>query len=43
MKAWWGAPHAGLVDEFENLEDGYGFLIEGAQYTTGRRGLGRRR
>ncbi len=27
-RAWWGAPHAGLVDEFAGLEDGYGFLIE---------------
>jgi choline dehydrogenase-like flavoprotein len=34
MQAWWGAPHAGLVDEFAAVEDGYGFLIEGAQYTT---------
>jgi choline dehydrogenase-like flavoprotein len=35
LQAWWGAPHAGLSHEFENLEDGYGFLIEGTQYTTG--------
>jgi choline dehydrogenase-like flavoprotein len=35
LRAWWGAPHAGLSHEFENLADGYGFLIEGAQYTTG--------
>jgi choline dehydrogenase-like flavoprotein len=35
MQAWWGAPHAGLVNEFANLGDGYGFLIEGVQYTTG--------
>jgi choline dehydrogenase-like flavoprotein len=35
QRAWWGAPHAGLVDEFANVEDGYGFLVEGAQYTTG--------
>ena len=37
QKAWWGAPHAAVVDEFDQgLEgDGYGFLIEGAQYTTG--------
>jgi choline dehydrogenase-like flavoprotein len=35
QRAWWGAPHAGLVDEFTNLEDGYGFLVEGVQYTTG--------
>ncbi len=34
-EAWRGAPHAGLVHEFENVQDGYGFLIEGAQYTTG--------
>jgi choline dehydrogenase-like flavoprotein len=34
MQAWKGAPHAGLVDEFANVEDGYGFLIEGVQYTT---------
>ena len=34
-QAWLGAPHAGLIHEFENIEDGHGFLIEGAQYTTG--------
>ncbi len=34
LQAWKGAPHAGLVHEFENLGDGYGFLLEGAQYTT---------
>ena len=34
-RAWWGAPHAGLVDEFSNAEDGYGFLIEATQYATG--------
>jgi choline dehydrogenase-like flavoprotein len=32
QKAWWGAPHAGLCDEFANVEDGYGFLIEATQY-----------
>ena len=32
MRAWWGAPHAGLVNEFADLGDGYGYLIEGAQY-----------
>jgi choline dehydrogenase-like flavoprotein len=36
MRSWWGAPHAGLVDEFANADgDGNGFLIEAAQYTTG--------
>jgi choline dehydrogenase-like flavoprotein len=35
MQAWWGAPHAGLINEFADVEDGYGFLIEAVQYTTG--------
>jgi choline dehydrogenase-like flavoprotein len=35
QRAFLGAPHAGLSHEFENVEDGYGFLIEGAQYTAG--------
>ena len=35
QRSWWGAPHTGVVDEFANVEDGYGFLIETAQYTTG--------
>src|SRR5829696_7702291 len=34
-RAWWGAPQAALVDEFANVEDGYGFLIESTQYGTG--------
>src|SRR3954454_20311264 len=28
MQDWWGAPPAGLIDEFSSLEDGYGFLLE---------------
>jgi choline dehydrogenase-like flavoprotein len=35
MEAWWGAPQSGLIDEFANTGEGYGFLIEGVQYTTG--------
>jgi choline dehydrogenase-like flavoprotein len=35
MEAWWGPPHPAIVDEFANLGDGYGFLLEGVQYTTG--------
>jgi choline dehydrogenase-like flavoprotein len=35
QRAWWGAPHALVIDEFANLEDGYGFLVEASQYTTG--------
>ncbi|MFD7262345.1 GMC family oxidoreductase N-terminal domain-containing protein [Streptomyces sp. NPDC059874] len=30
--AWWGAPHAGLCDQFADAGGGYGFLIEGVQY-----------
>jgi choline dehydrogenase-like flavoprotein len=35
QRAWWGPPHAGLSHEFADVTDGYGFLIEAAQYTTG--------
>jgi choline dehydrogenase-like flavoprotein len=35
MRAWWGAPQSCVVDEFAEAEDGYGFLIESVQYTTG--------
>jgi choline dehydrogenase-like flavoprotein len=35
QQAWWGAPHAALSHEFADVRDGYGFLIEGVQYTTG--------
>src|SRR5215217_6603673 len=34
-RAWWGAPQTALVDEFANVDDGYGFLIEAPQYATG--------
>jgi choline dehydrogenase-like flavoprotein len=36
-RPWWGPPHPALVDEFASGTDGdgYGFLIEGVQYTTG--------
>ena len=34
QRAWWGAPHTFLSDEFADLGDGYGFLIEATQYTT---------
>jgi len=35
QRAWWGPPQACVIDQFANVEDGYGFLIEAAQYTTG--------
>jgi choline dehydrogenase-like flavoprotein len=28
QQAWWGAPQTALSDEFADLEDGYGFLVE---------------
>ena len=35
LRAWWGAPHAGLVDEFADTGEGYGFLVEATQYALG--------
>jgi choline dehydrogenase-like flavoprotein len=35
QRAWWGPPHSGVIDEFADTGDGWGFLIETAQYTTG--------
>jgi choline dehydrogenase-like flavoprotein len=35
QKAWWGAPQAGLCNEFADTGEGYGFLIETAQYAPG--------
>ena len=35
QEAWLGAPQAGLVDEFADINDGYGFLVEGVQFTPG--------
>ena len=35
QQALLGAPQTGLVDEFADSGDGYGFLIEGVQYTPG--------
>ncbi|MEA2385954.1 MAG: hypothetical protein QOJ22_128 [Thermoleophilaceae bacterium] len=32
QRGWWGAPQAGLIDEFADVEDGHGFLIESVQY-----------
>ncbi len=33
--AWWGPPQAAVMDEFRDLGDGYGLLVEGSQYYTG--------
>ncbi|GMA16197.1 GMC family oxidoreductase [Deinococcus metallilatus] len=32
---WWGATQGAIVDEFGGRRDGYGYLIETIQYTTG--------
>src|SRR5947207_448489 len=32
QRAWWGAPQTGLSHEFDDTGEGYGLLIEGAQY-----------
>src|SRR5262249_18156393 len=35
QRAWWGAPQEMFVDEFADLEDGFGFLIGGVQFMPG--------
>jgi choline dehydrogenase-like flavoprotein len=35
QQAWWGPPQAGLCDEFADTGEGYGFLVETAQYAPG--------
>jgi acyl-CoA reductase-like NAD-dependent aldehyde dehydrogenase/choline dehydrogenase-like flavoprotein len=35
QRPWWGPPQAGLSHQFADLEDGYGFLIECPNHTTG--------
>jgi choline dehydrogenase-like flavoprotein len=35
LEAFWGPPQAGLCDEFADTGEGYGFLIETAQYAPG--------
>src|SRR5262245_35084264 len=35
QQAWWGPPQAGLCDEVADTGEGYGFLIETAQYAPG--------
>ncbi|HSS25499.1 MAG TPA: GMC family oxidoreductase [Mycobacterium sp.] len=32
QRPWWGAPMTAMVDEFADIEDGYGFLIQNAQW-----------
>lgn len=35
QEAYWGPPQALVMDEFRDLGDGYGILVEGSQYYTG--------
>lgn len=35
QEAWWGPPQAAVVDEFRDLGDGYGLLVEGSQWYSG--------
>jgi hypothetical protein len=35
QEAWWGPPQTALSDQFSDLEDGYGFLIECAHANPG--------
>jgi choline dehydrogenase-like flavoprotein len=35
QRAWWGPPQAAVMDEFRDLGDGYGMLVEGSQYYPG--------
>ena len=35
QQAWWGPPQAAVMDEFRDLGDGYGLLVEGSQYYSG--------
>lgn len=35
QQAWWGPPQAGVMDQFRDLGDGYGLLVEGSQWYSG--------
>ena len=35
QQAWWGPPQAAVMDEFRDLGDGYGLLVEGSHYYPG--------
>ena len=35
QQAWWGPPQAAVMDEWRDLGDGYGLLVEGSQYYPG--------
>ncbi|WP_202638893.1 GMC family oxidoreductase [Bailinhaonella thermotolerans] len=35
QRAWWGPPQAAVMDEFRDLGDGHGLLVEGVHYMPG--------
>ena len=35
QRAWWGPAQSGILKQFADREDGYGFIIEGVQYGPG--------
>ncbi len=35
QQGWWGPPQAAVMDEFRDLGDGYGILVEGSQWYSG--------
>ncbi len=35
QRGWWGPPQAAVMDEFRDLGDGYGILVEGSQWYSG--------
>ncbi|MDT7572477.1 MAG: hypothetical protein QOE05_2651 [Actinomycetota bacterium] len=35
QRAWWGPPQSAVMDEFRDLGDGYGLLVEGSHYYPG--------
>ena len=34
QRPWWGAPMTAMVDEFDDIDDGHGFLLQNAQWAT---------
>jgi choline dehydrogenase-like flavoprotein len=35
LQGWWGPPQAGLMEQFADLDHGFGYLVEGAHYLPG--------
>jgi choline dehydrogenase-like flavoprotein len=35
LQGWWGPPQAGLMDQFADLDHGFGYMVEGTHYLPG--------